>query len=130
VDALLDDLTLCRTAATKIKDLFGGERRCVSISVEAVHDPAVLILDEPTSGLNNTSALVGRTVLLNIHQSGARIVKMFDSVLLLAVGSRLLRCQRGGGPRARGSWRWRRRCPVARTTAVAGRAAVAVGDGE
>jgi ABC-type multidrug transport system ATPase subunit len=28
-----------------------------------------------------------RTVLLSIHQPGARIVKMFDSVLLLAAGS-------------------------------------------
>jgi ABC-type multidrug transport system ATPase subunit len=99
VDALLDDLTLRRAAATRIKDLSGGERRRVSIGVEAVHGPAVLILDEPTSGLDSASALQivgalramaetrGRTVLLSIHQPGARIVKMFDSVLLLAAGS-------------------------------------------
>ncbi|OEL27593.1 ABC transporter G family member 5 [Dichanthelium oligosanthes] len=99
VDALLDDLTLHRVAATRIKDLSGGERRRVSIGVEAVHDPKVLILDEPTSGLDSASALQivgalramaetrGRTVLLSIHQPGARIVKMFDSVLLLAAGS-------------------------------------------
>jgi ABC-type multidrug transport system ATPase subunit len=98
-DALLDDLTLRRVAATRIKDLSGGERRRVSIGVEAVHDPPVLILDEPTSGLDSASALQivgalramaetrGRTVLLSIHQPGARIVKMFDSVLLLAAGS-------------------------------------------
>jgi ABC-type multidrug transport system ATPase subunit len=97
-DALLDDLTLRRVAATRIKDLSGGERRRVSIGVEAVHDPPVLILDEPTSGLDSASALQivgalramaetrGRTVLLSIHQPGARIVKMFDSVLLLAAG--------------------------------------------
>ncbi|KAL6844271.1 hypothetical protein ACP4OV_025944 [Aristida adscensionis] len=99
VDALLDDLTLRRVAATRVKDLSGGERRRVSIGVEAVHDPAVLILDEPTSGLDSASALQivgalramaetrGRTVLLSIHQPGARIVKMFDSVILLAAGS-------------------------------------------
>ncbi|KAG0540540.1 hypothetical protein BDA96_03G418200 [Sorghum bicolor] len=98
-DALLDDLTLRRVADTRIKDLSGGERRRVSIGVEAVHDPPVLILDEPTSGLDSASALQivgalramaetrGRTVLLSIHQPGARIVKMFDSVLLLAAGS-------------------------------------------
>jgi len=63
-----------------------------------MHDPPVLILDEPTSGLDSASALQivgalramaetrGRTVLLSIHQPGARIVKMFDSVLLLAAG--------------------------------------------
>jgi ABC-type multidrug transport system ATPase subunit len=99
VDALLDELTLRRATATRIKDLSGGERRRVSIGVEAVHDPAVLILDEPTSGLDSASALQivgalramaetrGRTVVLSIHQPGARIVKMFDSVLLLAAGS-------------------------------------------
>uniref|UniRef100_A0A0E0KXB4 ABC transporter domain-containing protein n=1 Tax=Oryza punctata TaxID=4537 RepID=A0A0E0KXB4_ORYPU len=101
VDALIHDLTLARVAATRVKDLSGGERRRVSIGVEAVHDPAVLILDEPTSGLDSASALqiVGalramadtrrRTVLLSIHQPGARIVKMFDSVLLLAGGCAL-----------------------------------------
>ncbi|XP_062185526.1 ABC transporter G family member 5 [Phragmites australis] len=99
VDALLDELTLRRVAATRVKDLSGGERRRVSIGVDAVHDPEVLILDEPTSGLDSASALQivgalramaetrGRTVLLSIHQPGARIVKMFDSVLLLAAGS-------------------------------------------
>jgi hypothetical protein len=50
VDALLQDLTLCRAAT--IKDLSDGERRRVSIGVEAVHDPAVLI----TSGLDSASA--------------------------------------------------------------------------
>ncbi|CAM0152039.1 unnamed protein product [Urochloa decumbens] len=99
VDALLDELSLRRVAGTRIKDLSGGERRRVSIGVEAVHDPAVLILDEPTSGLDSASALQivgalramaetrGRTVALSIHQPGARIVKMFDAVLLLAGGS-------------------------------------------
>ncbi|KAF8643292.1 hypothetical protein HU200_058142 [Digitaria exilis] len=99
VEALLDELSLRRVAGTRIKDLSGGERRRVSIGVEAVHDPAVLILDEPTSGLDSASALqiVGalramaetraRTVLLSIHQPGARIVKMLDSVLLLAAGA-------------------------------------------
>lgn len=99
VEGLLEELSLVRVAGTRIKDLSGGERRRVSIGVEAVHDPSVLILDEPTSGLDSASALQivgalramaesrGRTVLLSIHQPGARIVKMFDSVLLLAAGS-------------------------------------------
>ncbi|KAM0843142.1 hypothetical protein ACQ4PT_057904 [Festuca glaucescens] len=100
VDALVSDLALSRVADARVKDLSGGERRRVSIGVEAVHDPAVLILDEPTSGLDSASALQiiaalrsmadsprGRTVVLSIHQPGARIVKMFDAVLLLAAGS-------------------------------------------
>uniref|UniRef100_A0ACD5VAW9 Uncharacterized protein n=1 Tax=Avena sativa TaxID=4498 RepID=A0ACD5VAW9_AVESA len=98
VDALISDLALARVADARVKDLSGGESRRVSIGVEAVHDPSVLILDEPTSGLDSASALQivaalramaggGRTVVLSIHQPGARIVKMFDAVLLLAGGS-------------------------------------------
>ena len=76
-----------------VKDLSGGERRRLSIGVEAVRDPAVLVLDEPTSGLDSAPALRakaesrGRTVVLSIHQPGARIVNMFDAVLLLAANS-------------------------------------------
>jgi ABC-type multidrug transport system ATPase subunit len=29
----------------------------VSIGVDMIHDPPILLLDEPTSGLDNTSAL-------------------------------------------------------------------------
>lgn len=59
----------------------------------------MLILDEPTSGLDSTSALQiidmlksmaeiqGRTIILSIHQPGFRIVKLFNSILLLANGS-------------------------------------------
>ncbi|KAF1887994.1 hypothetical protein Lal_00024003 [Lupinus albus] len=75
-----------------------GERRRVSIGVEVIHDPRVLILDEPTSGLDSNSALQivemlkvmadtkGRTIILSIHQPGFRIVKLFNSLLLLANG--------------------------------------------
>ncbi|RAL39870.1 hypothetical protein DM860_013071 [Cuscuta australis] len=89
--------------AERIRGVSGGERRRVSIGVEVIHDPRVLILDEPTSGLDSTSALQtidmlklmaetrGRTVILSIHQPGFRILKLFNSILLLAHGSVLHR---------------------------------------
>ncbi|KAK7318432.1 hypothetical protein RJT34_03133 [Clitoria ternatea] len=103
VKLLVQELGLEHVAGTRIGDdsvrgISGGERRRVSIGVEVIHDPKVLILDEPTSGLDSTSALQiidmlkvmaetrGRTIILSIHQPGFRIVKLFNSLLLLANG--------------------------------------------
>ncbi|CAJ1937793.1 unnamed protein product [Sphenostylis stenocarpa] len=104
VKSLIKELGLDHVAGIRIGDdrargISGGERRRVSIGVEVIHDPKVLILDEPTSGLDSTSALQiidmlkvmadtrGRTIILSIHQPGFRIVKLFNSLLLLANGS-------------------------------------------
>ncbi|XP_010911492.2 ABC transporter G family member 5 [Elaeis guineensis] len=106
VESLLRELGLWSVADARVGDasgrvrgVSGGERRRVSIGVDVVHDPRVLILDEPTSGLDSTSAMQivdmlktmaesrGRTVILSIHQPGSRIVKLFGSVLVLAHGS-------------------------------------------
>ncbi|CAA7013297.1 unnamed protein product [Microthlaspi erraticum] len=97
----LEAVATARVGDDSIRGISGGERRRVSIGVEVIHDPKVLILDEPTSGLDSTSALQivdmlklmaetrGRTIILSIHQPGFRIVKLFNSVLLLANGSTL-----------------------------------------
>ncbi|XP_010527096.1 PREDICTED: ABC transporter G family member 5 [Tarenaya hassleriana] len=95
----LEAVAMARVGDDRVRGISGGERRRVSIGVEVIHDPKVLILDEPTSGLDSTSALQiinmlklmaetrGRTIILSIHQPGFRIVKLFNSVLLLANGS-------------------------------------------
>ncbi|KAL0733068.1 hypothetical protein Bca4012_009278 [Brassica carinata] len=97
----LEAVATARVGDDSVRGISGGERRRVSIGVEVIHDPKVLILDEPTSGLDSTSALQiidmlklmaetrGRTIILTIHQPGFRIVKLFNSVLLLANGSSL-----------------------------------------
>ncbi|GLJ44375.1 hypothetical protein SUGI_0930160 [Cryptomeria japonica] len=104
VAALIKDLGLSHVRGSRIgnervRGISGGERRRVSIGVDVVHDPPVLILDEPTSGLDSSSALHiikilksmaelhGRTVILSIHQPGFRILELFDSILLLSHGS-------------------------------------------
>ncbi|KAG8386402.1 hypothetical protein BUALT_Bualt03G0145100 [Buddleja alternifolia] len=80
------------------KGISGGERRRLSIGVELVHDPIVLLLDEPTSGLDSSSALhiisllrlmavdQGKTVILTIHQPGFRILELFNRLVLLSNG--------------------------------------------
>ncbi|KAB1210548.1 ABC transporter G family member 5 [Morella rubra] len=103
VKSLIQELGLSHIAGARVGDdrvrgISGGERRRVSIGVDVIHDPGVLILDEPTSGLDSTSALQiidmlktmaetrGRTIILSIHQPGFRIVKLFNSILVLANG--------------------------------------------
>ncbi|KAF2316962.1 hypothetical protein GH714_008524 [Hevea brasiliensis] len=95
----LDHVAMTRVGDERVRGISGGERRRVSIGVDVIHDPKVLILDEPTSGLDSTSALQiidmlkvmaetrGRTIILSIHQPGFRIVKLFNSILLIANGS-------------------------------------------
>ncbi|KAK9011419.1 hypothetical protein V6N11_044270 [Hibiscus sabdariffa] len=92
----LEHVAVARVGDDRVRRISGGERRRVSIGVDVVHDPKVLILDEPTSGLDSTSALQiidmlkvmaetrGRTIILSIHQPGFRIMKLFSLMLLLA----------------------------------------------
>jgi ABC-type multidrug transport system ATPase subunit len=104
VKALMNELGLSHVANTRIgnetiRGVSGGERRRVSIGVDVIHDPAVLILDEPTSGLDSAAALHvvamlrtmavshNRTIILSIHQPGYRILQLIHSVVLLARGS-------------------------------------------
>ncbi|KAG9459586.1 hypothetical protein H6P81_004094 [Aristolochia fimbriata] len=75
-----------------------GERKRVSIGVDVIHDPKILLLDEPTSGLDSTSALQviellasmakarERTIILTIHQPSYRILDCISSFLLLSRG--------------------------------------------
>jgi ABC-type multidrug transport system ATPase subunit len=80
-----------------IKGVSGGEKRRVSIAVQILTDPRVLLLDEPTSGLDafTASSIMevlqglaqeGRTLVLTIHQSRSDLFQQFGSVLLLARG--------------------------------------------
>ncbi|CDP15920.1 unnamed protein product [Coffea canephora] len=103
VQELLKELGLDHVADVRIgsesgRGISGGEKRRVSIGVDLVHDPAVVLIDEPTSGLDSASALhvmlllksmaknQGKTILLSIHQPGYRILELFDKVILLSNG--------------------------------------------
>ncbi|XP_071720963.1 ABC transporter G family member 5 [Rutidosis leptorrhynchoides] len=104
VKSLIRELGLTHVANARVGDdrvrgISGGERRRVSIGVAVIHDPEVVILDEPTSGLDSNCAFQiidmvktmaqtrGKTVVLSIHQPGFRIIKLFNSILLLANGT-------------------------------------------
>ncbi|KAI4892052.1 hypothetical protein NFI96_022360 [Prochilodus magdalenae] len=103
VDDVIAELRLRQCANTRvgndyIRGVSGGERRRVSIAVQLLWNPGILILDEPTSGLDSFTAhnLVitlsrlargNRLVLLSVHQPRSDIFQLFDLVVLLSSGS-------------------------------------------
>ncbi|KAJ7491144.1 hypothetical protein FB451DRAFT_1222203 [Mycena latifolia] len=87
----------------KARGISGGEMRRVSIGLELIASPDVLILDEPTSGLDSVSASrVAKVlhaiahdsenpipVIASIHQPSSQLYQIFDSILLLSHGRAL-----------------------------------------
>ncbi|PHH80458.1 hypothetical protein CDD80_1468 [Ophiocordyceps camponoti-rufipedis] len=80
-----------------VKGISGGEKRRVSIAIQILTDPRILMLDEPTSGLDAFTARSiltvlsgladeGRTIILTIHQARSDLFDSFGNVLLLARG--------------------------------------------
>ncbi|KAJ4837772.1 ABC transporter G member 23 [Turnera subulata] len=104
VDNLMHELGLLHVADSFVGDdenrgISGGERKRVSIGVDMMHDPPILLLDEPTSGLDSSSALQmiellasmakvkQRTVVLSIHQPSYKILQYIANFLILSRGS-------------------------------------------
>ena len=102
VQEILQALDLVKCSETKIggkavRGLSGGERKRVSIGIELVTDPNILMLDEPTSGLDSAIAYQtmlllrrlansGKMVVASIHQPSSEIFNILDRVLILARG--------------------------------------------
>lgn len=108
VRTVLQQLGLEHVADTRIgsgeaRGVSGGEMRRVSIGVELISAPDVLILDEPTSGLDSVSAArivtllkaitedttCPTTVIASIHQPSSALYNAFSQVLLLSRGKQL-----------------------------------------
>src|SRR6185312_4358437 len=51
IAAVLDELELTPHASTRIDHLSGGQRKRVSVALELLTSPSLLVLDEPTTGL-------------------------------------------------------------------------------
>ena len=80
------------------KGISQGERHRVSITVQLLTDPHVLVLDEPISSLDTfTVATVihilrrlatdgKKTIILSIHQPRSNLFKYFNHILLLTRG--------------------------------------------
>ncbi|KAK9811462.1 hypothetical protein WJX72_004287 [[Myrmecia] bisecta] len=103
VHEVLEELGLTYVARSQvggsggIRGVSGGERRRVTIGMELIINPPVMILDEPSSGLDSFTALnlmytlkqvaaAGRIVLLSFHQPSPAMFSLLDQALLMADG--------------------------------------------
>eukprot|EP00930_Biecheleria_cincta_P046172 TRINITY_DN31849_c0_g1_i1.p1 TRINITY_DN31849_c0_g1~~TRINITY_DN31849_c0_g1_i1.p1 ORF type:complete len:1676 (+),score=254.67 TRINITY_DN31849_c0_g1_i1:65-5092(+) len=88
----LDSIADSRIGDAYRRGISGGERRRVSIGVELVISPAVMILDEPTTGLDASSALAlgkilssladdDRLIVCSMHQPRRELIDLFDTIV-------------------------------------------------
>jgi ABC-type multidrug transport system ATPase subunit len=102
VDQTLTDLDLYEVKDLVVgnplkKIISGGQRKRVNIALELIREPTILFVDEPTSGLSSVDSETvmsllkeqtykGKLVIVNIHQPGSDIYKMFDKIMIIDKG--------------------------------------------
>lgn len=83
------------------KILSGGQRKRLNIALELMREPSVLFVDEPTSGLSSADSekvmyllkqqcLKEKLVFANIHQPSSDIYKLFDRMIVMDQGGRVV----------------------------------------
>ncbi|WP_231996220.1 ATP-binding cassette domain-containing protein [Mycobacterium scrofulaceum] len=101
ITAVLAELELTPHADTRIDKLSGGQRKRVSVAIELLTSPYLLVLDEPTTGLDpaldrsvmamlRRLADAGRVVVVVTHS--LTFLDVCDQVLLLAPGGKTVFC--------------------------------------
>jgi ABC-type multidrug transport system ATPase subunit len=98
----LTDVAHTRVGSIERRGISGGEMRRVSIGIELVAAPDVIVLDEPTSGLDSVSAsrLIKllkslteaenrTTIIASIHQPSSALYHSFSQICLLSNGRQL-----------------------------------------
>lgn len=95
---VLAELELTDHASTRIDALSGGQRKRVSVAMELLTGPSLLVLDEPTTGLDPALDRAVMSMLRRLADAGRVIVvvthsltylDVCDQVLLLAPGGRV-----------------------------------------
>ncbi|KAL4457602.1 hypothetical protein ABPG75_012467 [Micractinium tetrahymenae] len=132
IERVLDELGLRHIADAQaggsggIRGVSGGERRRVTIGMELVTDPSILVLDEPTSGLDSYTADnlmhslkvvagAGRVVVASLHQPSRDVFSSLDQVVLMGHGRMLYMAPPGDAE----AWFERRGLPCPAGTAIA-----------
>lgn len=98
IKAALDTVDLTQHAGTKVRELSGGQRKRVSIGMELLTAPPLLLLDEPTSGLDPNLDQQLMTSLRDLADAGRSVVVVTHSTHNLWQCDRILILAPGGVP--------------------------------
>ncbi|MDT5290126.1 MAG: transport system ATP-binding/permease protein [Mycobacterium sp.] len=98
---VLEELEMTPHAETRVDKLSGGQRKRVSVALELLTGPSLLVLDEPTTGLDpaldrqvmamlRQLADAGRVIVVVTHS--LTFLDVCDQVVLLAPGGKTAFC--------------------------------------
>lgn len=93
---VLEELGLVERREVPVANLSGGQRKRVSVALELLTRPSLLILDEPTSGLDPGYERSLMELLANLARAGRTIIVVTHSVQSLHLCDRIL-CLAPGG---------------------------------
>jgi ABC transport system ATP-binding/permease protein len=98
VAGALAEVDLVEQAGIRVRNLSGGQRKRVSIAMELLTSPPLLLLDEPTSGLDPNLDRQIMTSLRAIADAGRSVVVVTHSTDNLGQCDRILMLAPGGVP--------------------------------
>ena len=93
----LEEIRNLKVGDSLNKVISGGQRKRLNIALELIREPTILFVDEPTSGLSSVDSEIvmnllkeqtdrGKLVIINIHQPGSDLYKMFDKIMIIDKG--------------------------------------------
>lgn len=71
---ILDELGMLEHSRKRIRELSGGMKQRLALSVALLNDPPVMVLDEPTSNLDSAARRSLLALLLQLKQSGKTLL--------------------------------------------------------
>lgn len=96
VNDIIEQLGLTQCADVRVSNCSGGQKKRLSIALELLFSPNVLLLDEPTTGLDSVSSLQMVQLLkslvrnhpiiicASIHQPSAKLLSFFDNIYVIS----------------------------------------------
>jgi len=95
---VMAELGLTERADLRIEKLSGGQRKRVSVAIELITSPTLLVLDEPTSGLDPALDRQVMELLVRLAKGGRIVIVVTHSLAYLHLVDQVLLLAPGGLP--------------------------------